>query len=53
MPRSLKKGVFVDDHLLEKALELNAKGEKRLTENMVATRTYRGHGKEAKATKKK
>jgi len=30
MPRSLKKGVFVDDHLLEKVLELNAKGEKRL-----------------------
>ena len=29
MPRSLKKGVFVDDHLLEKVLELNAKGEKR------------------------
>ena len=83
MPRSLKKGVFVDDHLLEKVLELNAKGEKRLiktwsrrsiavyngkqhvpvyiTENMVGhklgefapTRTYRGHGKEAKATKKK
>nr|5OT7_R Chain R, 30S ribosomal protein S19 [Thermus thermophilus HB8] len=88
---SLKKGVFVDDHLLEKVLELNAKGEKRLiktwsrrstivpemvghtiavyngkqhvpvyiTENMVGhklgefapTRTYRGHGKEAKATK--
>ena len=93
MPRSLKKGVFVDDHLLEKVLELNAKGEKRLiktwsrrsmispemvghtfnvhngkafiavfvNENMVGhklgefapTRTYRGHGKEAKATKKK
>ena len=93
MPRSLKKGVFVDDHLLEKVLELNAKGEKRpiktwsrrstvlpdfvgltiavhngkqhipvyITENMVGhklgefapTRTYLGHGKEAKATKKK
>ena len=71
MPRSLKKGVFVDDHLLEKVLELNAKGEKRLIKTwsrrstivpemvghklgeFAPTRTYRGHGKEAKATKKK
>ncbi len=93
MPRSLKKGVFVDQHLLEKVLALSAKGERRviktwsrrstivpemvghtiavyngkqhvpiyITENMVGhklgefapTRTYRGHGKEAKVTKKK
>ena len=93
MPRSPKKGALVDDPPSEQALELNAKGEKRLiktwsrrstivpemvghtiavyngkqhvpvyiTENMVGhklgefapTRTYRGHGKEAKATKKK
>ncbi len=30
MPRSLKKGVFVDDHLLDKVEALNAKGEKRV-----------------------
>ena len=30
MPRSLKKGPFVDDHLLKKVDELNAKGEKRV-----------------------
>ncbi|HEX7094941.1 MAG TPA: 30S ribosomal protein S19 [Acidimicrobiales bacterium] len=30
MPRSLKKGPFVDDHLLKKIDELNEKGEKRV-----------------------
>lgn len=30
MARSLKKGFFVDDHLLKKVLELNDKGEKKL-----------------------
>ncbi|GEM87399.1 30S ribosomal protein S19 [Meiothermus granaticius] len=30
MPRSLKKGVFVDGHLLEKVEALNAKNEKRV-----------------------
>ena len=30
MARSLKKGPFVDDHLLKKVDELNAKGEKRV-----------------------
>ncbi len=30
MPRSLKKGPFVDDHLAKKIDELNAKGEKRV-----------------------
>lgn len=30
MPRSLKKGPFVDDHLLKKIDELNAKHEKRV-----------------------
>ena len=30
MPRSLKKGPFVDDHLLRKVDELNAKGEKKV-----------------------
>jgi hypothetical protein len=28
MPRSLKKGAFVDDHLLKKVDDLNGKGEK-------------------------
>src|SRR4029450_4175520 len=30
MPRSLKKGPFVDDHLLKKVDDLNAKSEKRV-----------------------
>src|SRR5215203_5305435 len=30
MPRSLKKGPFVDDHLLRKVDALNARGEKRV-----------------------
>ena len=30
MPRSLKKGPFVDDHLLKKIDDLNEKGEKRV-----------------------
>ena len=30
MPRSLKKGPFVDDHLAKKIDEMNAKGEKRV-----------------------
>jgi small subunit ribosomal protein S19 len=30
MPRSLKKGPFVDDHLLKKVDELNTKGEKKV-----------------------
>ena len=30
MPRSLKKGPFVDDHLLKKVDNLNSAGEKRV-----------------------
>ena len=30
MPRSLKKGPFVDDHLMKKVEALNASGEKKL-----------------------
>jgi small subunit ribosomal protein S19 len=30
MSRSLKKGYFVDDHLIKKVNDLNAKSEKRL-----------------------
>ncbi len=30
MPRSLKKGPFVDEHLLKKVDDLNRKGEKRV-----------------------
>ena len=30
MPRSLKKGPFVDDHLLKKVDDLNAAGEKKV-----------------------
>ncbi len=30
MARSLKKGFFVDDHLMKKVVELNTKDEKRI-----------------------
>jgi small subunit ribosomal protein S19 len=30
MARSIKKGFFVDDHLLKKVRDLNTKGEKKL-----------------------
>ena len=30
MPRSLKKGPFVDDHLLKKVDEMNASGDKKV-----------------------
>jgi small subunit ribosomal protein S19 len=30
MPRSLKKGPFVDDHLIEKIDEMNERGDKRV-----------------------
>jgi len=30
MPRSIKKGPFVDDHLMIKVLEMNKRGDKRV-----------------------
>ena len=30
MPRSIKKGPFVDDHLMVKVVEMNKKGEKKV-----------------------
>ena len=91
MARSLKKGPFVDEHLMKKVEALNAAGKKEViktwsrrstifpqfiehtfavyngkehipvyvTEDMVghklgefvATRTYRGHGKDEKKSK--
>ena len=30
MPRSIKKGPFVDDHLMSKVVEMNRRGEKRV-----------------------
>ena len=30
MPRSIKKGAFVDDHLMGKVVEMNRRGEKRV-----------------------
>ncbi len=30
MPRSIKKGPFVDDHLLVKVVEMNKRGDKRV-----------------------
>ena len=93
MPRSLKKGPFVDDHLIKKVDAQNEKGTKNViktwsrrstifpqmvghtiavhdgrkhvpvyvTEDMVghklgefvATRTYRGHGKDEKKSGRK
>ena len=37
MPRSLKKGPFVDDHLLKKVDALNAAGEKQGHQDLVAS----------------
>ena len=58
MARSLKKGPFADASLLKKVDAMNASGDKSVyvTEDMVghklgefvATRTYRGHGKDEK-----
>lgn len=30
MPRSIKKGIFIDGHLIDKVEAMNAKGEKRV-----------------------
>ena len=30
MPRSIKKGPFVDDHLMKKVEEMNSRGDKRV-----------------------
>ena len=30
MPRSIKKGPFVDDHLMAKVVEMNRRGDKRV-----------------------
>jgi len=30
MPRSVKKGPFIDDHLVKKVAAMNASGEKRV-----------------------
>jgi small subunit ribosomal protein S19 len=93
MPRSLKKGPFVDDHLAKKVNDLNVKGSKTviktwsrrsmivpemlghtiavhdgrkhvpvfITESMIGhklgefapTRTYRGHVKDDKKSRKR
>ena len=34
MPRSLKKGPFVDDHLLKKVDDLNSRNEKRVVKTI-------------------
>lgn len=36
MPRSLKKGPFVDDHLLKKVEVQNDKGSKNVIKDLVA-----------------
>ena len=47
MPRSLKKGPFVDDHLLKKVDDLNEKNEKRViktwSRRSVITPDFLGH----------
>jgi small subunit ribosomal protein S19 len=35
MPRSVKKGPFVDEHLMKKVDEMNRKGEKRVVKTIV------------------
>jgi len=35
MSRSLKKGFFVDEHLMEKVMAMNAKGEKKLVKTFT------------------
>ena len=36
MPRSIKKGPFVDDHLMGKIVEMNRKGEKKIVKTLIA-----------------
>ena len=47
MPRSLKKGPFVDDHLLVKVVEMNKRNEKRVVKTWsrasVIFPTFIGH----------
>ena len=67
MPRSLKKGPFIDLHLLKKVEKAVESGDKKplhvpvfVTDEMVGhklgefapTRTYRGHAADKKAKKK-
>ena len=65
MARSLKKGPFADASLLKKVEAMNASGDKGVIKTwsrrstifpimvgeFVATRTYRGHGKDEKKSK--
>ena len=58
MARSLKKGPFADASLLKKVDAMNAAGQKQVIKTwsrrstiFVATRTYRGHGKDEKKSK--
>jgi small subunit ribosomal protein S19 len=68
MPRSLKKGPFIDGHLLKKVDDQNVKGTKNViktpvfvTEDMVGhklgefapTRTFKGHVKDDRKAKRK
>lgn len=39
MPRSVKKGPFVDEHLLKKILEMNEKNEKKVIKNCWSRRS--------------
>ncbi len=47
MPRSLKKGPFVDDHLMKKVDVQNTKGTKNViktwSRRSAPTRTFRSH----------
>ena len=49
MARSIKKGPFADASLLKKVDAMNEVGHK--LGEFVATRTYRGHGKDEKKSK--
>ena len=53
MARSLKKGPFADESLLKKVDAMNEAGEKTVKlGEFVPTRTYRGHGKDEKKSKR-
>ena len=66
MPRSLKKGPFVDDHLMKKVDVQNEKGTKNVIKTwsrrsmighklgeFAPTRTFRGHVKEDKKARRR
>ena len=52
MPRSLKKGPFIDLHLLKKVVFVTDEMVGHKLGEFAPTRTYRGHAADKKAKKK-